>query len=183
MDLSGSMISTSTFAGAEAMPLFAVHPTGAWVANTATVFGDLVVGIGVNVWFGAVVRGDVARITLDDRVNLQDGVIVHCDFDEPQILETGVTVGHAAVVHGKRIGRDTLVGIGAKVLGGVEIGEESIVAAGAVVSPGKIFPARSMLMGVPAKLVRTVTDEEVERTRATNARYQRLAKEMLGMTE
>ncbi len=137
--------------------------------------GDIVVGTGVNVWFGASLRGDVARITLGDFVNIQDNAVVHCDFDVPLEIQSGVVVGHGAIVHGVFVGRDTLVGMGAIILGGTHIGEESIVAAGSVVPPNKMFPARSMLMGVPAKLVRTVSDEEVELTRATNRRYRELS--------
>ena len=157
------------------MTLFHKHGNGSLVANTATMVGDIVVGTGVNVWFGASLRGDVARITLGDYVNIQDNAVVHCDFDVPLTIESGVVVGHGAIVHGVFVGRDTLVGMGAIILGGTHIGEESIVAAGSVVPPNKTFPARSMLMGVPAKLVRTVSDEEVELTRATNRRYRELS--------
>lgn len=87
-----------------------------WLADTATVVGDVVLGAGANIWYAAVVRGDVARITLGERVNLQDGVIVHCDAGFPQVVEPGVVVGHAAVLHGVRVGANTLVGIGARLL-------------------------------------------------------------------
>ena len=157
------------------MTLFHKHGNGSLVANTSTMVGDIVVGAGVNVWFGASLRGDVARITLGDYVNIQDNAVVHCDFDVPLTIESGVVVGHGAIVHGVFVGRDTLVGMGAIILGGTHIGEGSIVAAGSVVPPNKTFPARSMLMGVPAKLVRTVSDEEVELTRATNRRYRELS--------
>jgi carbonic anhydrase/acetyltransferase-like protein (isoleucine patch superfamily) len=156
-------------------PLFARHPSGALVANTATFVGDIAVSAGVNVWFSAVVRGDVAPILLGENVNLQDGVIVHCDYDAPQTVEAGVVAGHAAVLHGKRVGRDTLVGIGATLLSGTDVGEECVIAAGAVVPPGVVIPPRSLVMGVPAKVVRRVTDEEVERTRTICRRYRDLA--------
>ncbi len=161
------------------MALFQQHSSGAKLGNTATFVGDIAVSAGVNVWFGAVVRGDVARITLGENVNIQDNAVVHCDFDVPQILEAGVVVGHNAIVHGERIGQDTLIGMGAIILSGVQIGAESVVAAGAVVSPNKVYPPRSLLMGIPAKVVRQVTDEEVERTRATNRRYAQLSHEYL----
>jgi carbonic anhydrase/acetyltransferase-like protein (isoleucine patch superfamily) len=157
------------------MPHFHKHSNGSLVANTATMVGDIDVGTGVNVWFGASLRGDVARITLGDFVNVQDNAVVHCDFDVPLTIEAGVVVGHSAIVHGVFVGHDTLVGMGATILGGTTIGAESIVAAGSVVPPNKTFPPRSMLMGVPAKLVRTVTDEEVELTKATNRRYRELS--------
>jgi carbonic anhydrase/acetyltransferase-like protein (isoleucine patch superfamily) len=161
------------------MTHFHKHANGSLVANTATMIGDIVVGTGVNVWYGASLRGDVARITLGDYVNIQDNAVVHCDFDVPLEIQSGVVVGHGAIVHGVFVGRDTLVGMGAIILGGTSIGEESIVAAGSVVPPNKTFPARSMLMGVPAKLVRTVTDEEAEATRATNRRYRELSAKSL----
>jgi carbonic anhydrase/acetyltransferase-like protein (isoleucine patch superfamily) len=150
-------------------------PPGALVAPTATVVGDVFLSPGVNVWFSAVVRGDVAAITLGENVNLQDGVIVHCDYDVPQVIEPGVVVGHAAVLHGRRVGRDTLVGIGAKVLSGCVIGEECVIAAGALVPPNLTIPPRSVVMGVPGKVVRSVADEEVERTRTICRRYRELA--------
>jgi carbonic anhydrase/acetyltransferase-like protein (isoleucine patch superfamily) len=159
--------------------LFVRHPSGALIANTATFVGEVVSSVGVNVWFSAVVRGDVAPITLGENVNLQDGVIVHCDYDVPQVIEAGVVAGHAAVLHGKRIGRDTLVGMGAKLLAGTVVGEECVIAAGAVVPPNTVVPPRSLVLGLPAKVVRTVTDAEVERTRETCRRYRQLAERYL----
>jgi carbonic anhydrase/acetyltransferase-like protein (isoleucine patch superfamily) len=147
-----------------------------FLASTAIVTGDVTFGSGVNIWYSAVVRGDVAPITLCENVNLQDGVIVHCDFGYPNIIEAGVVAGHAAVLHGIRVGRDTLVGIGAKLLSGSDIGEECIIGAGAVVPPGMKVPSRSVVMGLPAKVVRAVTDEEVARTRMINERYREMAR-------
>jgi carbonic anhydrase/acetyltransferase-like protein (isoleucine patch superfamily) len=157
------------------MPRFRRLPSGLLVADTAVVVGDVHTSAGVNVWFGAVVRGDVAAITLGENVNLQDGVIVHCDYDVPQVIEAGVVAGHAAVLHGVRIGADTLVGIGAKILGGCEVGAGCVVAAGAVLPPGLVVPPRSVVMGVPGKVVRATTDDEVERTRTICRRYRELA--------
>lgn len=147
-----------------------------FVAADAVVLGTVQCSRGVNIWYGCILRGDLARIALGERVNLQDGVIVHTDWDAPQILEEGVVVGHGAILHGSRIGRDTLVGMGARLLSGSVIGAESIVAAGAVVPEGRIVPPRSLVMGLPGKVVRAVRDEEVERTRATCARYLEMAR-------
>ncbi len=149
---------------------------GIYLAPTAVVTGDVTCGRGVNVWYGAVVRGDVAPITLSENVNLQDGVVVHCDFGVPNVLEPGVVVGHAAVVHGARVGADTLVGIGAKLLSGSVVGPDCLIAAGAVVPPGMTVPPRSVVMGVPAKVVRAATPAEVEQTRTINARYRDMAR-------
>ncbi|WP_088258992.1 gamma carbonic anhydrase family protein [Fimbriiglobus ruber] len=96
-----------------------------YLACNAVVTGDVILGRDVNLWYGAVVRGDVARITLADTVNIQDGAIVHCDFGVPQVVEPGVVVGHAAVLHGARVGAGTLVGIGAKLLSSSDIGRSA----------------------------------------------------------
>lgn len=150
-----------------------------FIASTAIVTGDVTLALGVNIWFGAVVRGDVAPITLGANVNLQDGAIVHCDFGFPLVVEAGVVVGHAAVLHGVRVGADTLVGIGAKLLTGTDIGAESVIAAGAVVPPGLVVPPRSLVMGVPGRVVRAVTDDELARTKMISARYLEMAQKYL----
>jgi len=149
----------------------------AYLAANAVVTADVETADGVNLWYGVVVRGDVAKITLGENVNLQDGVIVHCDFGFPQVIESGVVVGHAAVLHGVRVGRDTLIGIGAKLLSGTDVGEECVIAAGTVLAPNTVVPPRSLVMGLPGKVVRKVTDEDVARTRMINARYRELAEQ------
>ena len=151
-----------------------------FLANNAIVTGDVRMSAGVNVWFGCVVRGDIARITVGPNVNLQDGCIVHTDHDAPQEIEAGVVAGHGAILHGTRIGADSLIAMRATLLSGTEIGPQCIVAAGAVVAEGKRFPPRSLIMGVPAKVVRLVTDDEVARTRSICARYLELARRYAG---
>jgi carbonic anhydrase/acetyltransferase-like protein (isoleucine patch superfamily) len=146
-----------------------------YVARSATVTGDVVLSAGVNVWFGCVIRGDLARITLGPRVNLQDGCIVHTDYDEPQLIEEGVVVGHGAMLHGRLIGQDTLVGMGAILLSGSEIGPECVIAAGTLITERRRIPPRSLVMGVPGKVVRAVTDEDLRRTLAISAHYLELA--------
>ena len=147
-----------------------------FLAPSAVVTGDVTCGPGVNLWFGCVVRGDVAPITLGEDVNLQDGVIVHCDSGVPNVIEPGVVAGHAAVLHGARVGADTLVGIGAKLLSGSEVGPECVVAAGAVVPPGMRVPPRSVVMGLPGKVVRPAWPDEIALTHTINARYRELAR-------
>jgi carbonic anhydrase/acetyltransferase-like protein (isoleucine patch superfamily) len=147
-----------------------------FLAPTAIVTGDVRVSPGVNVWYGAVVRGDVAPVTLCENVNLQDGVIVHCDIGVPNVVEPGVVAGHAAVLHGKRVGAGTLVGIRATLLAGTEIGEECVVAAGAVVPPGLVVPPRSVVMGVPGKIVRAARPGEIAYTKTVCGRYRELAR-------
>jgi carbonic anhydrase/acetyltransferase-like protein (isoleucine patch superfamily) len=146
-----------------------------YVASGAVVTGDVVLAPGVNIWYGCVVRGDLARITLGPRVNIQDGCIIHTDYDVPQEIEEGVVAGHAAVLHGSRIGRDTLIGIGARLLSGCEIGPECLIAAGAIVTEGRRIPPRSVVMGVPGKIVREITAEELERTHSISAHYLEMA--------
>lgn len=146
-----------------------------YLAPTAFLSGDVTVGVGVSLWPGASVRGDVAPITLGDGVNVQDGAVIHCDYGTPNVIEAGVVIGHAAVLHGKRVGADTLVGIGANLLSGSDIGAECLIGAGAVVPPGMVVPPRSVVMGLPGRVVRRVTDEEVAQTRTISARYRELA--------
>jgi carbonic anhydrase/acetyltransferase-like protein (isoleucine patch superfamily) len=146
-----------------------------YVASNAIIRGDVDIASGVNIWYSCVVRGDLARITLGQRVNIQDGCIVHTDSDAPQVIEEGVVVGHGAILHGQRIGRGSLVGMGAKLLSGCEVGEECLIAAGTVITEGRRIPPRSVVMGVPGKVAREITPEEVERTRTICAHYLELA--------
>src|SRR5436309_14726909 len=115
----------------------------AYLAHNALVIGDVHLGAGVNLWFNVVIRGDLARITLGPRVNLQDGVIVHTDYDVPQDIDEGVVAGHGAILHGRRIGAGSLIGMGAVVLSGTDIGAESLVAAGCVMPERLEVPPRS----------------------------------------
>jgi carbonic anhydrase/acetyltransferase-like protein (isoleucine patch superfamily) len=142
-----------------------------YIAQGAVVTGDVALASGVNIWFASVIRGDLARITLGPRVNIQDGCVLHTDYNAPQEIEEGVVVGHSAVLHGRRIGRDSLIGIGARLLSGCEIGEECLIAAGSLVTEGRRIPARSVVMGMPGKVVREIAPEELERTRAICAHY------------
>jgi carbonic anhydrase/acetyltransferase-like protein (isoleucine patch superfamily) len=146
-----------------------------YVADNATVTGDVVLSAGVNIWFGSILRGDLARITLGPRVNLQDGCVVHTDYDRSQLIEEGVVVGHRAVLHGRVIGRDTLVGMGALLLSECEIGAECIIAAGTVITEKRRIPPRSVVMGVPGRVVREVSDEALRRTLAISAHYLEMA--------
>jgi carbonic anhydrase/acetyltransferase-like protein (isoleucine patch superfamily) len=132
-----------------------------FIAANATVLGDIVLSPEVNIWYGCVLRGDLARITLGPRVNLQDGCIVHTDFDAPMDIEADVAVGHRVTLHGRRVGRGSLIGMGAILLSGSEIGEQSLVAAGTLIPERKVFPPRSVIMGSPGKVVRQVTEADL----------------------
>ena len=140
-----------------------VRPTlgaRAWVDSSAQVIGDVELGQDSSVWMNAVVRGDVNRIRIGPRANVQDNCVLHVTSRHPTILAEEVTVAHSVTLHGCSVERRCLIGIGAKVLNGAVVGEESIVAAGALVPEGMEVPPRSLVMGVPAQVRRAVTEEE-----------------------
>ena len=132
----------------------------AWVDPSAQVIGDVALGEDASVWMTSVVRGDVNRIRIGARTNVQDACVLHVTAQHPTTLAEDVTVGHSVTLHGCTIERLCLVGVGAIVLNGAVVGEESIVAAGALVPEGMAVPARSVVMGSPAKVRRAVTEEE-----------------------
>jgi gamma-carbonic anhydrase len=148
-----------------------VHAS-AWVAPGATLVGDVEVGPESSVWYGCVLRGDVHRIRVGARSNLQDGSVVHVTADR-FAAEIGdlVTVGHRAVVHGCRVADGALIGIAAVVLDGAEVGEEAWVGAGALVAPGGRVPPRTLVIGVPARPVRELTAGERDEQRRRTLRY------------
>lgn len=144
----------------------------AYVAPTATVIGDVHVGTESGIWFGVILRGDVNRIRIGQRTNLQDGTVVHVTSDtHPTLIGDGVTIGHGVKLHGCTIADGCLIGIGAIVLDGVVIGEGSMVAAGSLVAPGTIVPPRSLVIGSPARVKRELTVSENEQLRTLAARY------------
>lgn len=148
----------------------------AYVAGNATVIGDVHLGRGCSVWYGSVVRGDCAPIRIGDLTNVQDLAVIHADTDVPNDIGAEVTIGHRAVVHGRRVGDRCLIGIGAILLGRSEIGDGCIIAAGAVVKEGAIIPARSLVAGVPAKVMRAVRPDELEAFVHHAAHYLELAR-------
>lgn len=145
----------------------------AFIAPNATLVGYVEVGAGVSVWYNAVVRGDVERIILGASTNIQDGAILHGDPGQPTVLEEFVTVGHRAVIHSAYIERGSLIGIGAIVLDGVRVGAGSIIGAGSVVT--KDVPPRSLVVGVPGKVLRQLSDEEVADLIEHAQKYEKLA--------
>jgi carbonic anhydrase/acetyltransferase-like protein (isoleucine patch superfamily) len=149
----------------------------AFVVGDATIIGDVVMGAECSVWYGVVIRGDVNFIRIGRRTNLQDNTVVHVTHDtHPTFIEDDVTIGHAAVVHGCHIKRGALIGLGARVMDGVEIGEEALVGAGALVPPGLVVPPRTLVTGVPAKVRRDLTAEEVAGLAASAEHYVQLAR-------
>ncbi len=142
-----------------------------FVAGTAEVAGRVTLDESASVWFSASVRGDIAPIQIGKNTNIQDGAVVHCDEDTPCVIGSGVTVGHCAVIHSATIGDNTLVGMGAIILRGAVIGENCVVGAGSLVTSGKKFPPGSMIFGNPAKPVRKLTPEEIEKNREIARKY------------
>ena len=132
-----------------------------WVAPGAHVIGDVAIGEGVGIWFNAAVRGDNEPIRIGDRTNIQDGAVLHSDYGAPLSIGAGCTIGHAAIIHGCTIGDNVLVGMGATILNKAVIGADSLVGANALVTEGKHFPPRSLIVGAPARVARELTDDEV----------------------
>ena len=142
-----------------------------YVAPSASVIGRVRLGRDVSVWFGAVLRGDSAPIMIGDRSNVQDNAVVHVDGDAPTEIGADVTIGHAATVHGCRVGDFSLIGIGATILSHAVLGRYCIVGANALITERKSFPDRSLIVGVPAKRVREVTEEEMAMLEASAEHY------------
>ncbi len=148
----------------------------AWVADAATVVGSVTLGEHVGVFYGTVLRGDMQPITVGDRSNLQDGVVVHTDPGFPVTVGTGVSVGHNAVLHGCTVEDDVLVGMGATVLNGARVGAGSLVGANALVPEGAQIPPGSLVVGVPAKVRRELTEEERQHIRSNADAYVELTR-------
>ena len=136
-----------------------VHPT-AWVAPTATVLGNVTLAAQVSIFYGAVLRGDIEQISIGPRSNVQDGCIVHLSRQFGCHIGADVTVGHKAILHACRVADEVLIGMGAIILDGAEIGERCIIGAGALITGNKKIPPGSLVMGSPAKIIRTLTAEE-----------------------
>ena len=136
-----------------------IHPS-AFVADNATVRGSVTLGASSSVFFGAVLRGDRAPITIGAGTNIQDNCVVHVDYDHPVTVGENVTVGHGAILHGCTVGDNTLIGMGAIVLDGAKIGDDCIIAAGAVVTGKMDAPAGSLLVGSPAVVAKPLNDKQ-----------------------
>ncbi len=146
-------------------PFRGVHPQiheSAFIADTAQVIGDVQVGEEASIWFGTVARGDMFYIRIGARTNVQDNCVLHTRTGQlPTILEDQVTVGHSVTLHGCVVEHGSLIGIGSIVLDDVRVGAQSLIAAGSLIAPGTIIPPRSLVMGMPAKVKRPLTGEEV----------------------
>ncbi len=142
-----------------------------WIAPDAHVIGRVRLGRDVGIWFGTVIRGDNEPIEIGEVTNIQEGCMLHTDPGAPMTIGAGCTVGHHAILHGCTIGENSLVGMGATVLNGAWIGANCLVGAGALITEGKEFPDNSLIVGAPAKAIRTLDEDAVQRLRRTAQHY------------
>jgi carbonic anhydrase/acetyltransferase-like protein (isoleucine patch superfamily) len=157
--------------------LFTQLDAGYFRAHNCTIVGDVSIGADSSVWFGAVIRGDVAPVVIGRRVNVQDNAVVHCDSGVANVIEDDVVIGHGAIVHGKFVGAGSLIGMGATLLSRTVVGKNCLIAAGAVVPPDLVVPDGMAVMGVPGKIVRPVKAEEFDYMRWLVGHYQELARD------
>jgi gamma-carbonic anhydrase len=151
---------------------------GCFLAENATVIGDVILGARVNIWYGAVIRADVGYVRIAEGANLQDLCCVHMTKHRSNtIIEEHASIGHSAIVHGAIVGAGALIGMGVILMDDVKIGEESLVGAGSLVTEGTVIPPRSLALGRPARVIRSLSAEEVGAGRRTAERYLGLAEE------
>lgn len=149
-----------------------VPPAGSyWVAPDARVIGNVTLGDGVGIWFGAVLRGDNEPIVVGENTNIQEHVVVHTDPGVPATIGANCTIGHRAIIHGCTVGNNVLVGMGAIVLNRAVIGDNCLIGAGALVPEGRVIPANSLVVGMPGKVVRPLGDPEIAALKASAAHY------------
>lgn len=148
----------------------------AYVAPGARVIGRVSLGAQSSVWFNAVIRGDVDQITIGSGSNVQDGTVVHCDYGFPTVIGNGVTIGHGCIIHGCEIGDHCLIGMGTTILNGAKLGPNCLVGAGSLITEGKEFPAGSVIMGRPAKVVREAGERELTMIRRGAESYRQNAR-------
>lgn len=142
-----------------------------YVAEGAKIVGDVTIGEKSTVWFNAVLRGDLAPIHIGRHCNIQDGAVGHVNINQPLIVGDGVSIGHAAIIHGCKIGTGTLIGMGAIVLNGADIGEYALVGAGALVTENQVIPPKTLCLGSPARVVRELTELDLQRMQRTADSY------------
>ncbi len=147
-----------------------------FVAHSADVLGDVIIGEGSSIWYGTVVRGDIERIQIGKFTNIQDNATVHTETNIPTTIGDYSVIGHNAIAHGCTIGDNCLIGMGAIVLNSAVIGDNSIIAAGSLITEGKVIPPNSLVMGTPGKVVRQVTESEIEDIKKNALRYYELWK-------
>ena len=142
-----------------------------WIASNAIIIGDIVLKKGVSIWFNAVLRGDIERITIGENSNIQDGSVLHTDPGYPLTIGKGVTIGHMVMLHGCTIGNDNLIGIGSTILNNVRIGNNCIIGANTLITENKIIPNNSLVIGSPGKIIRKVTKKEINHIKKNAKEY------------
>lgn len=147
-----------------------------FIAKTADVVGDVKIGEGSSIWYGAVARGDMSYITIGKHTNIQDNATLHVDTNEPLEIGDYTTVGHNATVHGCTVGNNCLIGMGSIILNGAVIGDNCIIAAGTLITERAVIPANSLVMGVPGKVKREISEEEIDTVKYNAIRYEKLWK-------
>lgn len=151
----------------------------AFIAETADVIGKVKIGEGSSIWYGSVLRGDIEPISIGVYTNIQDNCVVHTENNIPTKIGDYTVVGHSAIIHGAQIGSNCLIGMGAIILNNAVVGDNCIIAAGSLVSEGKNIPSNSMVMGTPGRIIRSVTQEEVDGIKTNAIRYTKLFKDHL----
>ncbi|WMM23695.1 gamma carbonic anhydrase family protein [Tissierella sp. MB52-C2] len=149
----------------------------AFIAETADVLGDVTIGEGTSIWYGAVARGDMNTIVIGKYSNVQDNSSLHVDSNEPLKIGDYTTVGHNAVVHGCTIGNNCLIGMGAIILNNAIIGDNCIIGAGALITEGAVIPPNSLVLGAPGKVKRELTEDDIKSIKDNAVRYEKLWKE------
>ncbi|MFC3705156.1 gamma carbonic anhydrase family protein [Devosia honganensis] len=148
-----------------------IDPEVAFIAPSAVLVGDVVIGPDAGIWFGVVARGDLEIISIGARTNVQENCVLHTDSGYPLVIGNDVTIGHAAIVHGCTIGDNSLIGMGATVLSGAKIGRNCLIGANALVTENKVIPDNSLVVGAPARVVRGIDEEGVRALAASAERY------------
>ncbi|WP_026700494.1 gamma carbonic anhydrase [Salibacterium aidingense] len=148
----------------------------AYIADYVTITGDVKIGEESSVWFNTAIRGDVAPTVIGNRVNIQDNSVLHQSKKNPLILEDDVTIGHMVILHSAIIRKNSLIGMGSKILDRAEIGEEAFIGAGSLVPPGKVIPPRTLAFGSPAKVIRELTEEDLDEMHRIQQSYVEKAK-------
>jgi len=157
-------------------PIIEAH---VFIAEGAKIIGKIRIGKYASIWFNCVLRGDLETITIGERVNIQDLSVIHTNPGQPTIIEDDVSIGHSCVLHGCTIRKGSLIGMGAIILNDTEIGENCLVGAGSLIPERKVFPAGSLIMGSPAKVVRSLTPEEIDSLSDLSQRYVQRGQEYL----
>ncbi|AWK51181.1 gamma carbonic anhydrase family protein [Clostridium beijerinckii] len=152
-----------------------------YIAETAVIIGDVTLKRNSNIWFGAVLRGDEESIVVGENTNIQENAIVHVDENNKVEIGDGCTIGHGVIVHGCKIGNNTLVGMGAIILNGAKIGNNTIVGAGSLITQNKVFEDGVLIIGNPAKVVRKLTEEEIDNNKKSYLNYIELSKKFRNM--